>query len=67
MGGGLEYAFYPNWRVGVDYIFFNLGRISATAVPVSSSGPFLFPTPTFTAASKFAGSVARLVLNYKFN
>ena len=67
VGGGLEYAFCPNWRVGVDYIFFDLGRISATAVPVSSSGPFLFPTPTFTAASKFAGSVARLVLNYKFN
>jgi outer membrane immunogenic protein len=63
VGGGFEYGFLPNWTVGAEYLYFDLGEISTTAGTVAG-GPI--PGVTFTATSKFAGSIARLVLNYKF-
>jgi len=56
-GGGINYAITPNWIVGVDYIHYDLGNTSLTAV---SGGDFV------TVSQKVSGDIVRGVINYKF-
>ena len=62
-GAGIEVGLTPNWTVGVEYLHFDLGSISTTAVPntVAAAGT------SVTANSKFAGDIVRATLNYKFS
>ncbi|WP_181336169.1 outer membrane protein, partial [Klebsiella pneumoniae] len=54
-GGGLEYAFTPNWSVKAEYNYVDLGRQS------SNFGTF------FGGGSRSTAHVARLGVNYHFN
>ena len=58
-GGGVEYAFTPNWSVKVEYLYFDLGKDRVTA--------FNAATPvTSTVRQDQKGSIVRAGLNYKF-
>jgi outer membrane immunogenic protein len=61
-GGGANYAFTPNWIVGVDYIHYDLGRTSVTAATVDP----VLGTINITASQNVAGDIVRGVINYKF-
>ena len=62
-GAGIEVGLTPNWTVGVEYLHFDLGSISTTAVPNTA---IAVGTST-TANSKFAGDIVRATVNYKFS
>jgi len=53
-GGGVNYAWTPNWILGVDYLHYDLGRTSVT----DGVGDF--------ASQKVGGDIVRGVINYKF-
>jgi outer membrane immunogenic protein len=59
-GGGVNYALTPNWIVGVDYLHYDLGHTSVTAVD-NVVGLF-----SVTASQNVAGDIVRGVINYKF-
>ena len=62
VGGGLEYMVAPNWTVGAEYLWFDLGKISTTALLTAGTNS----GTTFTSQAKFEGSIARVYLDYKF-
>lgn len=62
-GAGIEVGLTANWTVGVEYLHFDLGSISTTALPDTAPA---FGT-SVTASSKFAGDIVRATLNYKFS
>lgn len=63
IGAGLDYGLTPNWILGAEYLYFDLGSISTTATLTSGTNV----NTTFTSNSKFRGSIARVSLDYKFN
>ena len=63
-GAGIEYAFARNWSVGVEYLYYDLGKLSVTATDQIGT----FPGATFTmGTTRFAGSIARGTINYRFD
>ena len=56
-GGGINYAFTPNWIGGVDYIHYDLGHTSISGVA---------GTDFLTISQKVSGDIVRGVINYKF-
>lgn len=62
VGGGLEYAFTPNWSVKAEGLYFDFGSQNYVAFPLA-------PNPPFAVAHKadFTGGLGRVGLNYKFN
>ena len=61
-GGGIDFGLTPNWKIGAEYLYFDLGSISTTAVLTSG----VTPATTFTANSEFTGHIVRATLNYRF-
>ena len=61
VGGGLEWAFYNNWSLKAEYLYYDLGNISHLMADPN------FPTTTFNATADLKGSIARVGLNYRFN
>lgn len=64
VGAGFEYRLTPNWSVGAEYLYFDLGTISTTVAWRSGER---YDATTFSADSKFAGHIVRAVLNYRFS
>ncbi|MBV8566390.1 MAG: porin family protein [Methylobacteriaceae bacterium] len=60
LGGGGEYAFANNWSVKVEYLYFDLGRRSVTAISAAAPGV------VSTVRENEKGSIIRAGLNYKF-
>jgi outer membrane immunogenic protein len=62
VGGGVEYAFAPNWSVKAEYLYADLGDVSFTTVDRSG----FFPTfnESISVSSKL--NIATVGLNYKF-
>jgi outer membrane immunogenic protein len=67
-GGGVEWLFYPNWSLKVEYLYYDLGRVtfsmsplvnSLTGIPSTVGGPI--------ASTRFNGNIVRAGLNYHFN
>jgi outer membrane immunogenic protein len=67
-GGGIEWLFYPNWSLKVEYLYYDLGQLSVPMSPlvhqidgisVATSAPF--------ASTRFDGSIVRAGVNYHFN
>jgi outer membrane immunogenic protein len=54
-GGGLEYAFLPNWSGKVEYLYVDLPNGSFTLAPLGA------------VSVKFQENVIRAGINYKFN
>jgi outer membrane immunogenic protein len=61
IGAGLEYGLTPNWTIGAEYLYFDLGKVSTTASDINAPGV------TFTSTAKIQSSVIRVNLDYKFN
>lgn len=62
VGGGVEYAFTPNWTARVEYLYVNRGNKTLTyAAPVGApSGTY------FVSSRKTADNLLRVGVNYKF-
>jgi outer membrane immunogenic protein len=58
-GAGAEWAFFDNWSLKVEYLYFNLGSVSHFMTDPN----FVF---VFDASATIKGSIARVGLNYRF-
>ena len=59
-GGGINYAWTPNWIVGVDYLHYDLGHTSINTFDSE-------PNPNFISVrQRVEGDIVRGVINYKF-
>jgi outer membrane immunogenic protein len=61
IGAGLEYGLTPNWTIGTEYLYLDLGKVSTTASDI------IAPGVTFTSTAKIQSSIVRINLDYKFN
>jgi outer membrane immunogenic protein len=61
-GGGIDFGLTPNWSIGAEYLYFDLGNVSTTAVLTSGA----VTRATFTANSEFTGHIVRTTVNYRF-
>jgi outer membrane immunogenic protein len=59
-GAGVEYAFAPQWSLGVEYLFMDFGGTTLAQPPVST-------LPSSTATFDDKSHLLRAKLNYKFN
>jgi outer membrane immunogenic protein len=62
-GAGVSYG-WSNWELGVEWMHYDLGRVSITA-PTNAPG-FIIPGASITASERVAGNVVRGVISYKF-
>jgi outer membrane immunogenic protein len=66
VGGGVEWAFMPNWSVKAEYLFVKLPSDSAV-VPTTVFGPGSLPTDIMFFHHSAQDNIARLGVNYRFN
>ena len=62
-GVGGEYGVGP-WSFGVEYLHYDLGRSSVTAVAAPPG--VAFPGASLTASQRVAGDIVRATINYRF-
>jgi outer membrane immunogenic protein len=62
-GGGVEWLFYPNWSLKVEYLYYDLGRVTFSMSPLVNS----FTVGAPVASTRFNGNIVRAGLNYHFN
>jgi outer membrane immunogenic protein len=68
LGGGLEWMFVPGFTVKAEYLYYDLGSVSAE---IGVSGPVVLAAglPGFSNAStlsvRTSGSILRVGLNYQ--
>ncbi|MBY6240238.1 outer membrane protein [Methylosinus sp. Sm6] len=62
-GGGVEWLFLPQWSAKVEYLYYDLGRTSASSPLTFQGGQVGFTT----VSSQFKGHVVRAGVNYHFN
>jgi len=63
-GGGLEYALSRNWSVRGEYLYVDLGSVSATSTVTNATFPGL--TNPLSITGKVTANIARAALNYRF-
>ncbi len=70
-GGGLEWLFLPHWSAKIEYLFYDLGSLTAQgqiATTTLATGAF---SPSRSAATsyqaRYNGNIIRAGLNYHFN
>ncbi|WP_036280740.1 outer membrane protein [Methylocystis sp. ATCC 49242] len=67
-GGGVEWMFMPNWSAKVEYLYYDLGRVTYAMAPIVQTFP---AAPYWThfpgASTRFNGNIVRAGLNYHFN
>jgi outer membrane immunogenic protein len=73
-GGGAEWMFLPNWSLKVEYLYYDLGRVSFALSPLVNIGlaGSAVPGGVFSSAfplstTRFNGNIVRAGLNYHFN
>jgi len=67
-GGGVEWLFYPNWSLKVEYLYYDLGGVTIGMSPLVNSflgGPSTVGAPF--GHTRFNGNIVRAGLNYHFN
>jgi outer membrane immunogenic protein len=68
-GGGLEWLFWPNWSVKVEYLFYDLSSETFALSPLTNrftdTGGIVFSSAPF-ARARFDGNIVRVGLNYHF-
>jgi outer membrane immunogenic protein len=60
VGGGLEYAFAPNWSAKVEYLYYDLGSLSQQIVDPRTPGAFI------AQSVAFRGNIVRAGVDYRF-
>jgi outer membrane immunogenic protein len=64
-GGGVEWLFYPNWSLKVEYLYYDLGHVNFTMSPlVNSVGGVPVTVGAPSASTRFNGNIVRAGLNY---
>ena len=70
-GGGVEWMFMPNWSAKAEYLYYNLGSLSAQSTqilaPISSTTIGLQTFRTTAYSGTVDGNIARAGVNYHFN
>lgn len=73
-GGGLEWMFMPNWSAKAEYLYYDIGTISANVGPVSGLNFTVFAVPgsvgyanVTNGSSRVTGHIVRAGVNYHFN
>jgi len=68
LGGGLEYAFWGNWSVRAEYLYYHFNTAAAASPVSDSTGNF--PQPVFFSGFHWNGdtkiNVVRAGVSYKF-
>jgi outer membrane immunogenic protein len=69
-GGGLEWMFLPNWSAKVEYLYYDLGNVSAntaalTSVLTRTGNPYTLVAAQTSA--RLNGNIVRAGVNYHFN
>nr|WP_085773605.1 outer membrane beta-barrel protein [Methylocystis bryophila] len=66
-GGGVEWMFMPRWSAKVEYLYYDLGTVSANAIAwgVVGSGAMLY-SDYFKSSARINGNVVRAGVNYHF-
>ncbi len=67
-GGGVEWMFMPNWSAKVEYLYYDLGSVSAAnvlAAPVP--GGALLYGAAYRSSASFDGHIVRAGVNYHFH
>jgi outer membrane immunogenic protein len=59
-GGGVEYAFAPNWSAKVEYLYYDLGNLSQQILDPRTPGAFI------AQSVAFRGNIVRAGVNYRF-
>ena len=62
IGGGIEYAFAPQWTMKAEYLYVDLGHQSFA----DNLGAAGFPAASFTHDEHLTESIARIGVNYRF-
>jgi outer membrane immunogenic protein len=66
-GGGVEWLFLPNWSLKVEYLYYDLGRVTFGLSPLTHSSLGVPVTVTDNLAStRFNGNIVRAGINYHF-
>jgi outer membrane immunogenic protein len=65
VGGGLEYAFTPNWSAKLEYLYVDLGSFDTAILCAPGPAPCLTATD-ITVHHKWTDNIARVGINYKF-
>jgi len=69
-GGGVEWLFLPNWSLKVEYLYYDLGRVTNGLSPLTHTAAIVGIPLTVTdnlASNRFNGNIVRAGLNYHFN
>ena len=66
VGGGVEWAFLPNWSLKAEYLFVKFPSDSVVVPTVLTAAPAL-PTDFMFFHHNSQDNIARLGLNYRFN
>jgi outer membrane immunogenic protein len=61
-GAGVDYGLTPNWTIGLEYLYVDLGHVSYTETTTQAT----LPLTTITVSNRAAANIARVTLNYKF-
>ncbi|WP_292533090.1 outer membrane beta-barrel protein [Methylocystis sp.] len=65
-GGGLEWMFWPNWSAKVEYLYYDLGRVT-NAFALIRVPPGIGLYAATQSADRFNGNIVRAGVNYHFN
>ncbi|GAC1563116.1 MAG: porin family protein [Beijerinckiaceae bacterium] len=70
IGGGVEYAIDQNWSIKGEYLYYDLGRTTASGIFTSNATAVLpgavFAQAVSNTSTRWRGSVARAGINYRF-
>jgi outer membrane immunogenic protein len=70
VGAGVEWMFAPHWTARAEYLYYDLGNVTASSTLVGLNGigvvGALFMTSFAQATNRFDGSIARVGVNYTF-
>jgi outer membrane immunogenic protein len=71
VGGGLEWMFLPNWSAKVEYLYYDLGNVTFSSAPITTTSSILGAEISAVVApqsqTRFNGHIARAGVNYHFN
>ena len=71
VGGGGEWLFAPKWSAKLEYLYYDLGRVTYASAPLATGGGSFIPgivsavLPAHT--TRFNGHIVRAGINFHFN
>jgi outer membrane immunogenic protein len=65
-GGGVEWLFAPHWSVKAEFLYYNLGRVSANMTLTQLNGVTPLTMIGIASTVDAKGDIARGGINYKF-